>query len=58
MYDKIKKKKKKPKMSKKKKGFVEAHNKKLRSNYIIRHMDSWRINWDFIVIIFVVYNSI
>jgi potassium channel len=30
----------------------------LRRNFIFRHLEPWRINWDLIIIMFAIYNSI
>lgn len=38
--------------------FVKLQNQKLRRNCIFRHLETWRINWDLVVIMFAVYNSI
>ena len=38
--------------------FIKNHNKKLRSNFIVRHLDNWRINWDLFIIILAIYNAI
>ena len=38
--------------------FLKKHNNKLRSNYIVRHLDNWRINWDLFIIFLAVYNAI
>jgi hypothetical protein len=38
--------------------FLKKHNSKLRSNFIVRHLDNWRINWDLFIIILAIYNAI
>ena len=38
--------------------YLKKHNNKLRSNFIVRHLDSWRVNWDLFIIILAIYNAI
>ena len=38
--------------------YLKKHNSKLRNNFIVRHLDSWRVNWDLFIIILAIYNAI
>lgn len=37
--------------------FVHQHNKKLRKRCIIRHLDTYRVRWDLLVILMAIFNS-
>ena len=38
--------------------YLQAHHDMITNQYIIRHLENWRINWELFIIILSIYNSV